>query len=178
MPHRWARAALKKESSYENSLDPGYLDHPFEVGGEDSVLDEPAGELVPLGRVAAVDGQTRLSILVLGVLQVTGYFLVHTEIMEIISLPNPAVNLVCFSSIHFTVTLMMVAKYSPPMWFSVFMYRSRSSLAPTGLYLALNLSKRWKVCLPFRETTIRQERRFRSSEVENGNWIDLFLIIT
>ena len=46
----------------------------------------------------------------------------------------------------------MVAKYSPLMWFSVFMYRSRSSLAPTGLYLALNLSKRWKVCLPFRET--------------------------
>ena len=49
---------------------------------------------------------------------------------------------------------MMVAKYSPWMWFSVFMYRSRSSLAPTGLYLALNLSKRWKVCLPLRDEIV------------------------
>uniref|UniRef100_A0A8C0YX01 RING finger protein 141 n=6 Tax=Boreoeutheria TaxID=1437010 RepID=A0A8C0YX01_CANLF len=29
---------------------------------------------------------------------------------------------------------------------------SRSSLAPTGLYLELNLSKRWNVCRPWRET--------------------------
>lgn len=54
-------------------------------------------------------------------------------------------------------TLIMVAKYSPLMWFSVFRYRSRSSLAPTGLYLALNLSKRWKVCLPYKE----RERKLR-----------------
>lgn len=58
-----------------------------------------------------------------------------------------------------SLTLMMVAKYSPWMWFSVFRYRSRSSLAPTGLYLALNLSKRWKVCLPFK--AIGREKRFR-----------------
>lgn len=62
----------------------------------------------------------------------------------------------------------MVAKYSPLMWFSVFRYRSRSSLAPTGLYLALNLSKRWKVCLPFKETTKRQDKRFRPGERDWG----------
>jgi len=55
------------------------LNHPFEVRGEDSVLDEPAGELGPLGGVAAVDGQARLSILVLGVFQVIGYFLVYPK---------------------------------------------------------------------------------------------------
>lgn len=32
---------------------------------------------------------------------------------------------------------------------SVFRKISRSSLAPTGLYFELNLSKRWKVCLPW-----------------------------
>lgn len=64
----------------ENLLDPGYLNHPFQVWGVDSVLDEPGGELGPLVRVAAVDGQTRLSILVLSFLQVTGYFLVYTEV--------------------------------------------------------------------------------------------------
>lgn len=63
----------------ENLLDPGNLNHPFEVGGEDSVLDKPAGQFVPLVGVAAVDGETRLSVLVLGILQVTGYFLVHTD---------------------------------------------------------------------------------------------------
>lgn len=46
---------------------------------EDSVLDEPARELVPLAGVAAIDGETRLSVLVLSILQVTGYFLVHTK---------------------------------------------------------------------------------------------------
>lgn len=61
-------------------LDPGYLNHPFEVWGEDSVLDKPARELVPLGGVGAVDGQTRLSVLVLGILQVTGDLLVYTKV--------------------------------------------------------------------------------------------------
>lgn len=56
-------------------LDPGNLNHPLEVRGEDSVLDEPAGELGPLVGVAAVDGQTGLSILVFSFLQVTSYFL-------------------------------------------------------------------------------------------------------
>lgn len=46
----------------------------------DSVLDEPAGELVPFSGVATVDGQTRLSILVLGILQVTSYFLVYAKV--------------------------------------------------------------------------------------------------
>lgn len=59
-----------------NVLDPGHLNHPFEVRGEDSVLDKPAGQFGPLIRVATVDGETRLSVLVLGILQVTGYFLV------------------------------------------------------------------------------------------------------
>lgn len=58
-------------------LDPGNLNHPLEVWGEDSVLDEPPGELGPLVGVAAIDGQTGLSVLVFSVLQVTGYFLVH-----------------------------------------------------------------------------------------------------
>ena len=56
------------------------MDHPLEVWGVDSVLDEPAGERGPLGGLAAVDGQTRLGILVLGILQVARYFLVHTEV--------------------------------------------------------------------------------------------------
>ncbi len=70
----------EKRSETENILDPGYLDHPLEVWGVDSVLDEPAGELVPLIGVATVDGQTRLRILILGILQVTGYFLVYTNV--------------------------------------------------------------------------------------------------
>lgn len=59
-----------------NVLDPGHLNHPFEVWGEDSVLDKPAGQLRPLIGVATVDGETRLSVLVLSILQVIGYFLV------------------------------------------------------------------------------------------------------
>lgn len=128
------------------------------------MLDKPAGQLVPLVRVAAVDRQTRLGVLVPGVLKVTGYFLVHI-LREISLIPNDVRskedNLwfkyegnihVKFRMIFvWKLTLIMVAKYSPLMWFSVFRYRSRSSLAPTGLYLALNLSKRWKVCLPFKE---------------------------
>lgn len=37
-------------------LDPGYLNHPFKVGRENPVLDEPAGELGPLHGIGAVDG--------------------------------------------------------------------------------------------------------------------------
>lgn len=59
----------------ENVLDPGHLNHPFEVWGEDSVLDKPAGQLRPLTGVATVDGETRLGVLVLSILQITGYFL-------------------------------------------------------------------------------------------------------
>lgn len=44
------------------------------------MLDKPTRELVPLAGVATIDGQARLSILVLGVLQVTGYFLVYTKV--------------------------------------------------------------------------------------------------
>lgn len=161
------------------------------------MLDEPAGQLVPLNGVATIDGQTWLSILVLGILQVTGYFLVCTNVKsylitcdwvhnrwstwKISRLLNSTEQskAPCSMLAHhtknflfllvFKLTLMMVAKYSPLMWFSVFRYRSRSSLAPTGLYLALNLSKRWKVCLPFRETTKRQDKRFRSGEGDWGN---------
>lgn len=61
-----------------NILDPGDLNHPFEVRGEDSVLDKPAGQFGPLIRVAAVDGKAGLGVLVLGILQVTGYFLACT----------------------------------------------------------------------------------------------------
>ena len=61
-------------------LNPGHLDHPLEVGREDPVSDEPAGQLGPLGGVAAVDGQTRLRILVLSILQVAGYFLGHNTV--------------------------------------------------------------------------------------------------
>lgn len=39
--------------------------------------DKPAGELVPLARVAAIDGQTRLGVLVLGIFKVRGDFLVQ-----------------------------------------------------------------------------------------------------
>lgn len=62
-----------------NVLDPGHLNHPFEVWGEDSVLDKPAGQLRPLTGVATVDGETGLSVLVLSILQVSGYFLVCTR---------------------------------------------------------------------------------------------------
>lgn len=41
------------------------------------MLDKPAGELVPLNRVAAIDGQARLGVLVLGLFKVRGYFLVY-----------------------------------------------------------------------------------------------------
>lgn len=39
------------------------------------MLDKPARQLVPLDRVAAIDREARLGILVLGILKVTGYFL-------------------------------------------------------------------------------------------------------
>ena len=44
------------------------------------MLDKPTREFGPLIGVAAVDGQTRLSVLVLGILQVSGYFLVYTKV--------------------------------------------------------------------------------------------------
>lgn len=139
-------------TSDENLLDTGHLNHPFEVWWEDSVLDKPARQLVPLSRVAAIDGEARLGILVLGILKVTGYFLGQIR-SHVDNLWRKYVGWnPCEFHDHFVknLTLIMVAKYSPLMWFSVFRYRSRSSLAPTGLYLALNLSKRWKVCLPFK----------------------------
>lgn len=42
-------------------------------------------------------------------------------------------------------TLMMWAKYFPETRLSVLMKISRRMDSPMGLYLALNLSKRWKV---------------------------------
>lgn len=68
-------------------LDTGHLNHPFKVWREDSVLDKPAGQLVPLVGVAAIDRQTRLGVLVLGILKVTGYFLVHIS-RDINLIPN------------------------------------------------------------------------------------------
>lgn len=38
-----------------NILDSGHLNHPFEVWREDSVLDEPAGQIVPLIWVGTID---------------------------------------------------------------------------------------------------------------------------
>ena len=70
---------MEEPTEMENLLDPGHLNHPLEVGGEDSVPDEPAGELAPLVGLAAVDGETGLGELVLGILQVTGYFLVYRK---------------------------------------------------------------------------------------------------
>lgn len=71
----WFLNKTNLSTSYENLLDTGHLNHPFEVWWEDSVLDKPARQLVPLGRVAAIDREARLGILVLGILKVTGYFL-------------------------------------------------------------------------------------------------------
>ena len=75
-------AKLRRESSERrtgrrglNLLDPGHLDHPLELGREDLVSDEPARQLGPLAGVAAVDGEPGLCVLVLGILQVAGYFL-------------------------------------------------------------------------------------------------------
>lgn len=38
-----------------NILDSGHLNHPFKVWREDSVLDEPAGQIVPLIWVGTID---------------------------------------------------------------------------------------------------------------------------
>ena len=73
---------MEERKDIENLLDPRHLNHPFKVRGEDSVLDEPAGELAPLIGLAAIDGQTRFSVLVLSILQVTGYFLVYTKVQS------------------------------------------------------------------------------------------------
>lgn len=51
------------------------MNHPLEIRGEHSVFVEPTSELGPFFRIAAIDGQTRLSILVLGILKVAGHFL-------------------------------------------------------------------------------------------------------
>lgn len=62
----------------QNSLDPGNLDHPPHVGGVHFVLNEPAGQVVPLAGRASVNGQARLGVLVLALLQVLGNFLETT----------------------------------------------------------------------------------------------------
>lgn len=66
--------------SSSNVQDPGHLNHPLEVRGEDSVFDEPVGQLVPLTGAGTIDGETGLSILVLGIFQVIGYFLSYAEV--------------------------------------------------------------------------------------------------
>lgn len=71
---------IQKKEKTENLLDPRYLNHPFEVWGVNPVPDEPVRELVPLVGVAAINGQTGLSILVLGFLEIIGYFLVFPKI--------------------------------------------------------------------------------------------------
>ena len=61
--------------AHKDVLNPGNLDHPLEVGRENTVLVEPASQLGPLSRVATIDGQAGLSILVFGILKITGHFL-------------------------------------------------------------------------------------------------------
>lgn len=69
-----------RQQIIKDLLDSWNLNHPFEVWGEDSVLDKPTRELVPLIGVGAIDRQTRLSILILSILQVTGYFLIYAKV--------------------------------------------------------------------------------------------------
>jgi hypothetical protein len=60
-------------------LDPGDLDHPCHVRAVDAVADKPGGEFAPLVRTAAIDGQTGLRMLVLGLHQVASHLLQSQE---------------------------------------------------------------------------------------------------
>lgn len=126
-----------------HSLYSGHLNDPPHVWRMYFVMNEPLGQIFPLVRRASVDGQTWLRMLVLTLLQVMGHFLLKVRRRMCLCILS---DLKCgMRRCH---TFMMRAKYSPLMKLSVFRKISRSSLAPTGLYMVLNLSKRWKVCLP------------------------------
>lgn len=56
-------------------LDPGHLDNPAHVGRVDLMLDEPLGQILPLVRGAAIDGEAGLSILVFALLQLMRHLL-------------------------------------------------------------------------------------------------------
>lgn len=86
------------------------------------MLIEPMGKLVPLICVAAIDGEAGLRILILGIFKVTSYFLfvikVRAESRQFPALQRlgKLIQICC----RYTGTFMMVAKYSPLMWFSDF----------------------------------------------------------
>ena len=60
---------------FSNLVDPGQLGDPLHVGGVHLVLEEPGGQVLPFVSRAAVDGQARLSVLVLTLLQLVCHFL-------------------------------------------------------------------------------------------------------
>lgn len=53
----------------------GHLDKPAHVIRVDPMLDGPQGQLVPLVSGASIDGQAKLGVLVLALLQVAHYLL-------------------------------------------------------------------------------------------------------
>lgn len=127
-------------------LYPWHLNDPPHVWRVHFVVNEPLRQIVPLVRRAAIDGQAWLCMLILTLLQVMGHLLCKRVRQSVL-------NCLCISpdlkyKTTYYDTFMMRAKYSPSMRLSVFKKISLSSLAPTGLYFELNLSKRWKVCLP------------------------------
>lgn len=61
-------------------LDTRHLDDPAHVGRVDLVLDEPAGQVGPLLRTAAIDGESWLRVLVLALLQLPGHLLAPTRV--------------------------------------------------------------------------------------------------
>lgn len=64
------REAAHQFVAFVDVKQPGDLDQPAHVVGVDVVVDGPLGQLVPLCRGPAVDGQPQLQVLVLGLLEV------------------------------------------------------------------------------------------------------------
>ena len=138
------------------SQEPGHLHEPADVVGVDAVVDGPAGQLVPLIPGAAVDGEPQLGVLVLALLQVGHHLLPGRGKCHPSATGEGDLGGIATMGIggregdveghpSGPLTLMMWAKYFPETRLSVLMKISRRMDSPMGLYLALNLSKRWKV---------------------------------
>ncbi|GMR32782.1 hypothetical protein PMAYCL1PPCAC_02977 [Pristionchus mayeri] len=56
-------------------VESGYLDEPSDIGRPDIVVDGPVRQFVPLYLASTVDGETRLGLLVLGLLQIVQHLL-------------------------------------------------------------------------------------------------------
>ena len=138
-------------SCRRNPLESRYLHHPSHTSGIHGVLRAPFREFIPFVRTLPIDRETRLSMLIFTIFKVGDHFLSKDQNQHWLSRTRDAY----FQEVSKEDTIDIVISFEKDFtkrrknneledrWSRRAVYRS--ILWPTGLYLALNRSKRWKV---------------------------------